>query len=266
MGISAYWNSRMCLFISRDKGDFFMNPAAIAALKEMLKEFEYDNATEGHCRMFARARDAVLAQIDGADINGELLAALKRLFRAIGTVAEQKNWHPDLCAAYNACFDIIANAENAAKETPEGLGGAAQQDPVLIEVLNFIELCRSLKITMGGGQTVDRAIEREQLCEKADALYKKLEAMKWGVKPAPVKSGDAPQSPARVNRELLDKIIELSHSHVDGRFLFEPLLHRKQLDIKKRLDGVETWYEGDWLSDLGRVIKDAAEQLERSKT
>lgn len=64
---------------------------------------------------------------------------------------------------------------------------------------------------------------------------------------------------------IIQEIIKRSHSHVDGRFLFEPLLHRKSIDIKKRLDGVETWYEGDWLSELGRSIKSAANILEKFK-
>ncbi len=66
--------------------------------------------------------------------------------------------------------------------------GAADADPVLLEVLNFIELCRSLKITTGGGGLVDAKCERVELADKADALYKKLEAMKWGLLRTPDKS------------------------------------------------------------------------------
>ena len=39
-------------------------------------------------------------------------------------------------------------------------------------------------------------------------------------------------------------------SHVDGRDLLTELHPRKQLDIKRRVDGIETWFEADWLSNL----------------
>lgn len=58
-------------------------------------------------------------------------------------------------------------------------------------------------------------------------------------------------------KDILKEIIAKSHSHLDGRFLFEPLLDRKRLDILKRLDGVETWHEADWLTALGETIKKA---------
>ena len=61
--------------------------------------------------------------------------------------------------------------------------------------------------------------------------------------------------------EILDKIIEASCSHIDGRFLFDELSPRKTLDIKKRVDGVETWHEGDWLTELGHHIKHARDYL-----
>ena len=52
-------------------------------------------------------------------------------------------------------------------------------------------------------------------------------------------------------RALLDAADELSRasfSHVDGRDLLGELHPRRTLDIKRRKDGRETWYEGDWLS------------------
>lgn len=45
-------------------------------------------------------------------------------------------------------------------------------------------------------------------------------------------------------------IITATHSHIDGRDLLAELHPRKTLDIKRRVDGVETWFEGDWLSNL----------------
>ena len=72
---------------------------------------------------------------------------------------------------------------------------------------------------------------------------------------------DALQERVRELEGQIQSIIECSHSYIDGRFLFEPLLNRKTLDIKKRKDGVDTWYEGDWLSDLGKTIQKAKAAL-----
>ena len=47
-----------------------------------------------------------------------------------------------------------------------------------------------------------------------------------------------------------DEIVLATHSHIDGRDLLAELHPRKTLDIKRRRDGVETWFEGDWLSTL----------------
>lgn len=61
---------------------------------------------------------------------------------------------------------------------------ASEADPMLIKVLNFIERCRDLQIISGGGKAVDTAAEREDLRTSADAIYKELEAVKWGVRTA----------------------------------------------------------------------------------
>ena len=45
-------------------------------------------------------------------------------------------------------------------------------------------------------------------------------------------------------------MVEKTFSHVDGRDLLHQMHPRHQIDIKRRVDGVETWFEGDWLSDL----------------
>lgn len=58
---------------------------------------------------------------------------------------------------------------------------AANCDPLLLEVLNFIEYARSLQIITGYGNLADAQCERVDLRDKADTLYKKLDAVKWGV-------------------------------------------------------------------------------------
>lgn len=47
-----------------------------------------------------------------------------------------------------------------------------------------------------------------------------------------------------------DAMARATFSHVDGRDLLDELHPRKQLDIKRRVDARETWFEGDWLSGL----------------
>ena len=51
-------------------------------------------------------------------------------------------------------------------------------------------------------------------------------------------------------REALRGMDDATISHVDGRDLLDELHPRHTLDIKRRVDGIETWYEGDWLSRL----------------
>lgn len=55
-------------------------------------------------------------------------------------------------------------------------------------------------------------------------------------------------------------------SHVDGRDLLDELHPRKTLDIKRRVDGVETWFEGDWLSNVKDARDIAMYVLEQSAT
>lgn len=47
-----------------------------------------------------------------------------------------------------------------------------------------------------------------------------------------------------------DAMARATYSHVDGRDLLYELHPRQQLDIKRRVDGRETWFEGDWLTNL----------------
>lgn len=47
-----------------------------------------------------------------------------------------------------------------------------------------------------------------------------------------------------------ERMVRATFSHVDGRDLLAELHPRKTLDIKRRVDGVETWFEADWLTTL----------------
>jgi len=58
-------------------------------------------------------------------------------------------------------------------------------------------------------------------------------------------------------RKALRMIDASTISHVDGRDLLDELHPRNTLDIKRRIDGKETLFEGDWLSSL-RDARNAA--------
>jgi hypothetical protein len=47
-----------------------------------------------------------------------------------------------------------------------------------------------------------------------------------------------------------NRMVAASFSHVDGRDLLAELHPRAQLDIKRRVDGQDTWFEGDWLTKM----------------
>jgi hypothetical protein len=49
--------------------------------------------------------------------------------------------------------------------------------------------------------------------------------------------------------------------YIDGCDLLAELHPRKTLDIKRRVDGVETWFEGDWLSTVWDAVKEAKAYL-----
>jgi hypothetical protein len=66
-----------------------------------------------------------------------------------------------------------------------------------------------------------------------------------------------------VLRALL-AILAMTKSHIDGRDLLAELHPRKELDIKRRVDGRETWFEGDWLSNLWDATR-AAEMMLRER-
>lgn len=61
--------------------------------------------------------------------------------------------------------------------------------------------------------------------------------------------------------EAMENIDKATFSHVDGRDLFAQMHPRNMLDIKRRIDARETWFEGDWLTDLWREIKVAREAI-----
>lgn len=63
-------------------------------------------------------------------------------------------------------------------------------------------------------------------------------------------------------REPFDEFVKRSYSHVDGRDLFAEIHPRKSLDIVRRIDGVETLTEGDWLTELGFAIRETEKQLD----
>jgi hypothetical protein len=47
-----------------------------------------------------------------------------------------------------------------------------------------------------------------------------------------------------------DAMCKATFSHVDGRDLLAELHPRNTLDIKRRADANDTWFEGDWLTKL----------------
>lgn len=59
----------------------------------------------------------------------------------------------------------------------------------------------------------------------------------------------------------LEQVIASTHSHIDGRDLLAEIHPRRTLDIKRRVDAVETWFEGDWLTGLWKSIKGARRVL-----
>jgi hypothetical protein len=50
--------------------------------------------------------------------------------------------------------------------------------------------------------------------------------------------------PVEEKLERFDAMVKATYSHIDGRDLLRELHPRRQLDIKRRVDGRETWYEG----------------------
>ena len=68
----------------------------------------------------------------------------------------------------------------------------------------------------------------------------------------------------KLHGDIIHAALEVSKatfSHIDGRDLLAELHPRRQLDIKRRIDGIETWFEGDWLSTLWAARKKLDESL-----
>ena len=64
-----------------------------------------------------------------------------------------------------------------------------------------------------------------------------------------------------VPRDTVMNVFKACWSHVDGRNYFTELKPRKTLDILKRIDGKETWHEGDWLTGLGEKLSKLADSV-----
>jgi hypothetical protein len=56
--------------------------------------------------------------------------------------------------------------------------------------------------------------------------------------------------PRNERARRFDEMVRATFSHIDSRDLLQQLHPRRLLDIKRRVDGVETWFEGDWLTSL----------------
>lgn len=63
-------------------------------------------------------------------------------------------------------------------------------------------------------------------------------------------------------RKAAQAVNAATYSHLDGRDLLAELHPRHTLDIKRRVDARETWYEGDWLFDLYEAMKALRQALE----
>lgn len=88
-------------------------------------------------------------------------------------------------------------------------------------------------------------------------LVERLRAMVWGEGLPKIAECIEAADEIEQLREALRGMNEATISHVDGRDLLDELHPRHTLDIKRRVDGIETWYEGDWLSRL-RDARDKA--------
>jgi hypothetical protein len=67
--------------------------------------------------------------------------------------------------------------------------------------------------------------------------------------PETTKSALLALSPVEKARHF-DAMVHATFSHIDGRDLLAELHPRNTLDIKRRVDARETWFQADWLSNL----------------
>lgn len=68
-------------------------------------------------------------------------------------------------------------------------------------------------------------------------------------KAQPTQAGLLALSPEEKARRF-DAMARATFSHVDGRDLLRELHPRHIIDIRRRVDGVNSWFEGDWLTKL----------------
>lgn len=80
-------------------------------------------------------------------------------------------------------------------------------------------------------------IERRRLDDATAAALAGIRAAGWTVVPVTV-------------MDEVSTLIASTYSHVDGRDLLGELHPRNTLDIKRRVDGMDTFHEGDWLSEV----------------
>lgn len=58
-------------------------------------------------------------------------------------------------------------------------------------------------------------------------------------------------------------MVTATFCHISGEDLLARIHPRRLIDIKRRVDGVETWYEGDWLTTL-MDIRDGKRSIGKS--
>jgi hypothetical protein len=56
---------------------------------------------------------------------------------------------------------------------------------------------------------------------------------------------------------LLQRVVDTTHCHIDGRDLLAEIHPRRFLGITRRVDSVETCFEADWLTTLWGAVKEA---------
>ena len=106
---------------------------------------------------------------------------------------------------------------------------AAHTDPMLLKVLQFIEYCRTVEYTTSAGKIPDEALARRDIKDQADALYKKLAAIKWGVTASPVNQPDTLE-------EMLARVPENRSWEIHGPrdecyCILHPVTKKGKLDI-----------------------------------
>lgn len=102
---------------------------------------------------------------------------------------------------------------------PQAVGDAAQEDPMLFQVLNFIEYARSVEMRLFGEEAKDKALERDSIREMADELWQKLDAIKWGTKKTPSPVGDVGEALDDIANRI--RVFKEQWSLYNGRMMVE---------------------------------------------